>query len=398
MRDDPGRGVRPPFPASFALASGILALLAAAAGTATETRVNSLGGRGDYFEDVANVLAWYGSLSAYPNLAVAELGTFDAARGDEAADRQATRQGAGAHLALGPEGRDGVAATYLFGEGDTGGAPAARMLLYGRAWSGGRAAIALGLSAADWEEPAEGGTWSRRSEDAVFGLGVRWDVGPGAYAEVAGEAIRDRRQQSAAPLHGRLDHRGWGSFGLRARLFWEPRTGWILTPVAAYDRRDTWELPGEPAGPGRLDAWSERLGVGLTRLPHPDVQLLATLEYHRARLRRGVLLADGTTLATEGAREEALHARLGVEARVRPWLSLRAGARNAPGRFGMPAVAGLSDAEDFDLTLGLGAHLGACDVDLLLNDDAPFNLGSLLTNAGGDEPATFTSASLTWAF
>ncbi len=53
---------------------------------------------------------------------------------------------------------------------------------------------------------------------------------------------------------------------------------------------------------------------------------------------------------------------------------------------------------DFDLTLGLGLHLGELDADFLLNDDAPFNLGSLVTNAGAGEASTFSSVSLAYRF
>lgn len=373
------------------LAGGVLGVGAA---RATETRLRSLGGSGDFCEDPANVLRWYGCLASYGNTALLELGEFG--RHGEPRDRQAVRQGAGGQFRLGPDGREGTLGAYLARHGDTGAWPAAWNLLYGRSWSSWQFALLFGVNKSDVESAGgDAGRWARDREDEVFGLGCRCDLGSRAYLDLAGEwrgAWLEYRDP-AAPVA--IADRSWGSFGARGRLFWEVTPELILVPYFAYARDDRWELDSawtDLDGPYRLDAWSTRGGLGLNLLPSGDVLGLVGLEVRRGR-HHEVGRSSAETSWSE------IVARLGLEARLRPWLSLRAGALTAPGSdAGVYPDSPDGLAETFDLTLGCGLHLGDLDADFLLSDDAPFNLGSLVTNAGAGEAATFSSVSLAYRF
>jgi len=368
--------------------------LGAGAARATETRLRSLGGVGDFCEDPANVLRWYGCLASYGNTALLELGEFG--RDGAPRNRQALRQGAGGQFRLGPDGRDGTLGAYLARHGDTGTWPAAWNLLYGRAWSSCQIALLFGVNKSDVENAeSDASGWARDREDEVFGLGGRCDLGSRAYLDLAGEwrgAWLEYRDPAATVA---IADRSWGSFGARGRLFWKVTPELVLVPYFAYARDDRWELDSAWtgwAGPYRLDAWSTRGGLGLNLLPSGDVLGIVGLE-----VRRGRHHEEGT--ASAGTSWSEVVARLGLEARLLPWLSLRAGALTASGPdtgVNPDSADGLS--ETFDLTLGLGLHLGDLDADFLLNDDAPFNAGSLLTNAGSGEASTFTSVSLAYRF
>ncbi len=368
--------------------------LGAGAARATETRLRSLGGVGDLCEDPANVLRWYGCLASYGNTALLELGEFG--RYGDPRDRQAVRQGAGGQFSLGPDGRDGTLGAYLARHGDTGAWPAAWNLLYGRAWPSCQLALLFGVNKSDVEYPGEeAGSRARDREDEVFGLGGRCDLGSRAYLDLAGEWRGAWLEYRDPAVPAAIADRSWGSFGARGRLFWSVTPELVLVPYFAYARDDRWELDSPwtgLAGPYRLDAWSTRGGLGLNLLPSGDMMGIVALELRRGRQREA-----GTALAAASWSE--IVARLGLEARLRPWLSLRAGALTAGGPdHGVRPASPDGLPESFDLTLGLGLHLGDLDADFLFNDDAPFNLGSLVTNAGDGEASTFSSVSLAYRF
>jgi hypothetical protein len=370
---------------------GLIALLAFAA-SATETRVSSLGGDGDYFEDVANVPRWYGSLPSYANTAVLELGQFDASAGNSARDRQAVRQGAGALFDLDSDRRYGTLGLYLFRDEESADGAGARVLMYGKAWIHAQAGLVVGYRRAFYH-----GEIDEDLRETLVGLGARLDLGETTYLDLAGDwrgTSTDYREPGAYPV---LDSRSWDSFSLRARAFHGPREGWALVPVCAYRRDDRWLLGEPPGRPVRRDSWDSRYGIGVNLFPTGDVMGLVSCERRLGEASHYVLNDDGDMLI-DRATFDMIVLRLGLEARLRPWLSLRAGAFSTPDhRRGEPATNfGLTD--DFDLTLGCGLHLGELDADFLFNDDAPFNLGSLVTNAGAGEASTFSSVSLAYRF
>ncbi len=375
----------------FAPLLGLIAVMASVA-SATETRVGSLGGDGDYFEDVANVPRWYGSLSSYANTAVLELGQYDASAGNSALDRQAVRQGAGALFDLDSVRRYGTLGLYLFRDEESVDGVGARVLMYGKAWTHAQAGMVVGYRRAFYH-----GEIDEDLRETLVGLGARLDLGETTYLDLAGDwrgTSTDYQEPGDFPV---LNSRSWDSFSLRARAFHGPREGWALVPVCAYRRDDRWLLGEPPGRPVRRDSWDSRYGIGVNLFPTGEVMGLVSCERRLGEESHYVLNDDGDMLI-DRATFDMIVLRLGLEARLRPWFSLRAGAFSTPElRRGQPATNfGLTD--DFDLTLGCALHLGDLDADFLFNDDAPFNLGSLVTNAGAGEASTFSSVSLAYRF
>ncbi len=401
---DPTSSARPARPASrhcaalaAALAVGLVTLTARPA-AATETRALSLGGDADYFEDLSGVLRWYGSLPSYTNTAIVELGRLDGSAEGGDGFAAAAPRGAGAHADLDTAGSWGTIGLYLFRDQNPLPTPGARVLMYGRAWGGGQAAVLLGQS----ERGAtrlEAGVEDQREKslDLFLGVGARCDLGPRTYLDAAGEWRRSRLEYLDRAARLDLAETGWGSFGLRARVFHELGGAIALVPAASYLRDDRAGLiPGEDL-PGRLDAWTTRLGLGVNVFPGGDVMGVGSVEWRRGAERwRLTTLAGDADWSYE--KFDVLVARLGVEGRLRSWLTLRAGVVSAPSAGDWPRPANFGLARDFELTLGLGLHLGSLDADLAFADEAPFNLGSIVTNAGGEQRSSFTSVSLAYAF
>lgn len=355
----------------------VLALsLAAAPAAASWTRARSLGGDADYFEDAGNVLSWYGSLSSYDGLARLELGDRE-----DGADGWLASRAAGVHWRLDRAGRWGTAGLYLFPADGGEDLPGSWAVLYGRRLGGGQVGCLFGQR---WGEFAATGDADEHHEslrDVTVGLGARWDLGEGAYCDLAGTWRGSVREFADARTSVRQDERSWGSFALRARLFLRAGETAALVPVAEYRRDDRLVDAGYGRPFAALDAWRSRFGLGLNLLPDEDLLGLCSLEWRRGRAKLGP--AGGAEPPAFTGRYDLAVARLGLEARVRPWLTLRAsavGTDHFRGGDQLLRQAGLR--RQFDLALGAGCHLGSLDLDLLLNDEAPFDLAGL---AGGDD-------------
>lgn len=389
----------------------LVGVIAPGVAVATTTRVRCLGGAGDYLEDLANVLQWYGSLVSYGDVAVLELGRIgeDQSQGS-GARRQTGWQGMGAHVDLDPEGRVGTFGLYLE-DGPPGESAAGEIaMLFGRGLGDrGQVGVMLGLDVVDG---GDSGADALVVEDLLrgvrLGLGGRCDLGSETYLDAAGE-LRGAHVRYLDRLEAPLifDSDRWRSFALRSRLFWEPRPGLALVPLISYTREDR-PTSSVAAAPMLFDAWQLRAGLGVNLLPGPDLLGLIACEYRRQRqrfyapLRRDLELPDAATELRESMGSDAnsllvIHA--GLEARLLSWLTLRGGAFAAPtAREQVADFGSLRAIDAFDLSVGLGIHVGDLDVDVLFNDDAPFNFGSLLTNAGGGEVSTFSGMTVIYRF
>lgn len=362
-----------------------LALLgAASAATASETRIRTLGGDGDWFEDTGNVLRWPGSLPAYANLALLEYGVY----GPHASDRA----GLGVNWRPSPGPRGTCLGLHLYGDEDRlrdPERPDAVNLLAGRRVGRLAVGLRLGVTQLQWANP-EG---DRRQVEAALALGGRLETSARSYQEAAlelrGSWLRHAWEGSV------VEDEGWRNFTLRARSFHEVAGAVVLVPIVDYvrDDRGVLALPYAPVARW-IDSWRFKCGLGLNVFPREDAMVLVAADWRQGRYAdRDVTDA---TIAFQDYDFSYGTVRVGVEARVRPWLTVRASGVRSP--FGVAREPAGAAAEDFDVAFGLGLHLGDLDADLLLDDDAPFNFGSVLTNAGGEEASTFTSASLTYSF
>lgn len=376
--------------------TALLLLLLALPAAATSTRLLSMGGGGDYFEDVDNVQRWFGSLATYPDLMLLELG--------ESSGSNAVGQALGAHLSLDPAHRFGVAGLWIYDDD-----PSQDVrLMWGlkrdvwqaglQARFGNEARIATsydyrtGVHSVD---EAEAWTWS-------LGTGVRLDLAPRTWIDVAYEGTMTRVQAIEEEVVQFSDRRSLDSFALRWRLFHGLGERLVLVPCVTWERDLRPELvyadwfginhDGYNVGTYYLDdARSFSAGLGLSLLPDPDRMLQASLTWSRveSRLTDPATGAD-TWLQRQDVETDALTIRLGGEMRVLHWLTVRTGvwktmSENVITRYGTAwwnQYSGIG-RDEMDASLGCGLHFGAFDADMVLTDAAPFRAGGLLTGTTG---------------
>ncbi len=327
----------------------LAALLAVASlASAATPRVQALGGDGAYLEDAGNVLRWSGSLADHAGRATVGTGTFDG-NGYPREDETLSGPWAGVQYALGGEKRPFAGALYLMSRSSDQGD--------GSFGAGLQAGAFHALVAMNGEIAAVTASWRRagaadddRGEAREeIGLGVRFDVGPGAYMDVAGEITQVMPRDAVRDTLPEDENTGV-CYSLRTRMFVGLSESLVLVAVASADTEDRhWGLGGT-ASP-----WPTRhlrLGAALTWLPDPDRLVLVSVDY------RNVGIPHGATTA-------ALLFRAALEARLNAFLSVRAAGgweeRNAP------------DESVAPLSCGLAVHAGNWDLDLTASTTPPLD-------------------------
>jgi hypothetical protein len=379
--------------------TALLLLLAALPAAATSTRVLSMGGGGDYFEDVDNVRRWPGTLATYPDLLLLELGEQDGSK--------VVGQGLCAHLSLDGAGRYGVAGLWLYDD-----APEQDVRLM---WSLKRENWQLGLQCAYGDH-----TLANQSFDSWFqshrwnlGAGLRWELAPRTWIDLAceGTDTHDTVAIDYDPVVA--DDRGMDSFGLRWRLFHGLGENLALVPCVAWERalnhervstdwfgRRLWGDYDAFQGAGvhyLSDTSSFGGGLGLVLLPDPDRMLQASLNWSRVEYELSDP-AEGALAVMLGqdATSTVLTMRLGGEARVLHWLTVRGGAWKTLSVSDVTSLWSTKSTgskwyknvrtDELDVSLGIGLHLGDFLADLVVADDAPFRAGGLLNGTSGGNP------------
>lgn len=399
-------------PRPLRLSLAVLLLLLALPALASSSRVRALGGVPDLIEDASGALRWYGALVDYPDLGTLHLGDWAHSRAGAARGDLASR-GGGVHVQLDQGGRWGTVAMH-FGEDlpapDPGGWFQA---MWGRRL--GDVTVALAFRASSWSDATstptaalEGG--SRFTH--LLGLGVRWDVSDATYVDLAIDAMESEvdyyRRGGDHPV-AEEDLGDWDSLGVRGRAFhqltdklvWVGRLAWFrdLRPITddAFD-----DLVN-------LDARHFRGGFGFHLLTDPDNLVIISGDYRRLEDRRD---ARHPFIAawTDGWREWwRIDARVGVESRVLPWLTLRASASyrrhvNEQQYQYRWADDFAETAYDYDIrvdtpvTVGLGLHLGRFDCDVVVNATAPFEVGDGLDGFQDGEHTNLTGITLRHAW
>lgn len=374
-----------------------LLLLLALPAAATSTRVLSLGGGGDYFEDVDNVRRWPGTLATYADLLLLDLG--------EQFGSGAIGQALGAQLSLDASGRFGVAGLWLYDDD-----PEQDLRLM---WGLKRGPWQLGLQYARGNRTRadnENFSWFENTR-TLLSAGLRRELAPRTWVDLAceGTATGDYVTIGFDPVV--FDDRGMDSFGLRWRLFHGLSEDLALVPCVVWERALNYErvdedwfgrslfggidYPFDQRGIHYLnDTSTFRGGLGLLLLPDPDRMLQASVSWSRVE-RELSDPAEGAAaeLLRQDVSSTELTVRLGGEARVLHWLTVRGGAwktmstSDVASRWNDPVIWSSAYRDfrddDMDASLGIGVHLGDFDADLALADGAPFELGGLLTSKDG---------------
>lgn len=374
------------------LTVAIACVCTATAALASGPRLLALGGDGAYLEDARNARVWYGTLVDHGGWVALESGIFEQNDGyarDLAGDT-ATGPALGAQVPLGRDGRHGTAGLWWNGHGANGGVGELGydrlddtwQVMYGRAFGGLTAGLSLRHGAADADLTPSLHHNATRDD---FGLGLRVDLGPTAYLDLAGELVRlaDESTLGAADPEPRSTA---GSYGWRARAFVQVGDGLVLVPMLENrsEERD-WDELARPAD-RRWRLW--RTGAGLTWQADPDHLLLLAADWRDERD-----TGDGLEVFTA----DVLELRLAAESRIHALLTMRLAAGYR--RTGTELAAISTGTEDeVPLSLGLAAHLGPADLEFSLSNLPPVGPDGLRERWRWADDSTWMSAGLSWWF
>jgi hypothetical protein len=381
----------------------LLCVVLAAPAGATISRVRSLGGSGDDFEDDSNVLRWPGSLVDYTGVAALDLGTWNL-------DTDGRSTGRGGHLfaSLGRAGCLGLAFADELPEPDPGGYFSA---IFAHSFGPLTPAVSFRGSTygAGRDDLGDRQFAGQTSYLHNWGGGLRWDAGDGLYLDAAAEWIR-AEIEFADESSGRRNHElSSESYAARVRAFARLNDRLILVPRFEYTH-DVRPVVGDPLGDiADFGSWRVRAGTAFNVLLDPDNLLIASAEYFRNN--RDWQARDWEWAAADDGWRDAWYfaVRFGVESRLLPWLSARAGAAYRRQTDEWTLREHLSGNEvdfiynwnvevDVPVSVGLGAHLGGFDCDLDLSEGAPLGDRYLPAGVAPIEKATRASLTLRYEF
>ncbi|MBU0742840.1 hypothetical protein KKG45_11820 [bacterium] len=375
---------------------GAALLCCAAPASATSARVESLGGGGDYFEDVDNVLRWYGSLPSYGGTALFELG-------EKTSGASIRNRGAAILAELDRDGAWGTAGMFLFGDNSD---EVIRL-----AWGRRLGAVRLGIQ---WKLSWESYGWYDHDAssvgwldavDQVFGAGLRWEMDDRTYLDVAADITEAGREVEMGDATIEPENFSVETYSWRCRGFHALSDATVIVPLVSYDRFLQTAYLSAQDGVYDWDLDAFQAGLGFNHLPDADTMLVGSFTYgltHDSRAHPRDESDENRLTATY----HAYDLRLGVERRLLGWLTLRAGAwqslvlhdvvvQESPGG---PGVADRSSDEDLDISLGIALHFGPFDADFAFQENAPFNFGSFITQAETYEDSTWSRITLQCVF
>lgn len=382
---------------------------------ATTTRIASLGGAGDFFEDEANVNSWYGSLVDYPNIATLGFGHFNIYYGyHDDAGRKISGPSLSLHQNLG--GNWGDVAIQL----NTVGGDASTGSLYREDLEGTFSAmyarqagpVQIGVMYRGGSAKNEGFNLALFDEAVIksklnqLGLGLRMDLSEGAYLDLAGE-IRSTREEflaygsSESEFSQSLDSAS--DYSVRGRLFLKLGDRSALVPLVEYHAEDR---PVQPQGVGyfpAVDGHLFRLGCGYNFFPDTDHFFFAAAEWDNGSTRYSSsgFLGEAIPAWTNGWNTYSL--LVGWESRFLPWMTLRSSVGYDLGRGsghppvpieGQPSL----DYDDLHFTLGAGFHLGEFDLDAALSEQEPFPFYGDWGLTYRTYQTTYLSVALRWMY
>ena len=370
----------------------LLVACASTAALASSTRLIALGGDGAYLEDAVNARVWYGSLVDHGGWVAAESGAFEQHDGyaRDWWDNTASGPALGAQAPIGQDGRHGTAGLWWNSHGANGGSGELGsdqlgdtwQVMYGRRFGTMTAGLSLRHGAAD-ADLTESLHHNATRDD--FGLGLRMDLGPTAYLDLAGELVRlaDESTLGAVAPEPRSTA---GSYGWRARAFVQIGDGLVLVPMLENRREERdWDELAQPADRSwRL--W--RAGAGLTWQADPDHLLLLAADWRDERD-----TGNGVELFTA----DVLDVRLAIESRIHALLTMRlaAGYRRTDMEL---AASSTGTKDEVPLSLGLAAHLGPADLEFSLSNLPPVGPDGLLERWRWADDSTWMSAGLSYWF
>lgn len=399
---------------SALIAAGLIALtiLALPAG-ATEPRVRALGDGAAYFEDDTAPLTWFGALVDYPDQLVLDLGEYDH-DGHGSLNERLQSAGGGLHLRLDEAGRWGVLGLYvqedLPADAPGGAINVMGARRFGRLSLGARAML---TSHFDGENSTESWGSGESLYIHAYGLGARWDHNDRLYGDLAGEIVNTKSDAAEEDLWQLPASSIWSSWAARTRWFWSLNPQVVVVPLVDL-RHDERKIVSDVLGaPADLDAWQSSGGIGFNLLRDPDTTILISGEWRwgteeHQRIRG---TAASWNYDTSDLDYHEIHARVGLEKRLTPWLSVRGSLQYLRLQREQAYTRGVDlDGDPFrwaedteikvrtPITLGLAAHLGQFQADMVLNGHWSTAPGIVPFAARPLDTDTFSGLSLRYLF
>ncbi len=395
-----------------ALATLVAALLCAGQASATLTRARTLGGNLNYFEDDAGVIVWYAALLDYPNQAVFDLGDYDH-DGDGAWNQRTTGTAGGFHAKL---DQAGTWAVGLYLQEDLpqdapgGGATLLAAHQFGN--------VGLGLRGqfTSYFEGANSTETDGYGESLYFhsyGLGARWDVSDGVYGDIAGELVNVQGDAANQDLWTLPPQQAWSTWGARTRWFVATGETTVLVPVLDHRQDDRHVYAAILDAPADMHSRLTAAGLGLNLLPDPDNLVIVSGEYRWGHEQFDRQVGNSTSWEYDQSDliYNEVHARVGVESRVLPWLTLRGALSYYRLQQEQLATRGETVPGEADrwlesksidvstpVTLGFGFHFGSFQADLLLNARWTETYGTFPFGPTPETRGTYSALTLGYRF
>lgn len=365
---------------------------------ATDARQQALAGTGNYIEDDYNIFTWYATLPSYGNTVWMGLQYM----GEDYYESYYFQKYIGASYNLGEEGKYGTVAMFLydmapgpnpfgydydlwpgnglFSEGQY------NKLTFLYAFPMDKLALGFYFNRSDYSNEYTEDTESENYNESytTFGVGLRFDLGESAYMDVAGDLTLVSYEDTDTP-YGTIETDANKMMGGRARLFYEWNETITWVPYVNFRTFD-FSVKAEEEG---LDNWGDKamqfdLGLGANIKVNEDNLLIFAVEPYSYLTREpsepeaGV---SGDITATVMPRFF-----LALETDVRDWLTFRAGGMKElikeEWQFEDEEEGKYEESwswSEFAYYMGLGFHVSDFDIDCVINNELPFNMGYWLT-------------------
>ena len=400
-------------PRPMHLITALLILAMALPASATLTRVRSMGGGLNYLEDDAGATVWYAPLLDYPDQVVLDIGDLDH-DAPGSFNKSLTSTAGSGHFQLDEAGKWGTLGLYVQ-ENLPADAPGGAITLLG---ARGFGKITLGLKASfssyfDGANSSEEQGWGESLYFHAFGLGVRWDVSDKVYGDIAGEIVN---VQGDATLEGSWSvpaQQTWTTWGARTRWFIGVSETVALVPVLDHRQDDRQVYSDNIGAPADQHALQSSTGLGVNIMNDPDNLIVVSGEFTWGSKEHTRLMDNSSTWDYDygDLSWKEAHARVGLESRVLPWLTLRGGLQYTRNQQENVQERGESIPGEPDrwaeaqtikvstpITLGVGLHVGSFMADLVLNARWSETYGTIPFAPSPTTTGTYTGFTLGYHF
>jgi hypothetical protein len=382
------------FKISKVLILSVVVISLASAAFATTSRVIGLAGAAPYINDDSDVFRWFGTISSYNNMVMAEAGQVSP--GVVFGDLSTDYQGLGFTKSLGQDAWLGTWGIFLlynsvddmsffaFNPLGTPGAegtvptPTTKFVLqwgnevedvlsYGLTFTASNASI----------ETTAGGTNDVKYYQ--FGGGIRGDIGESAYYDL----VLSFGNAGGDTLGGYDKGTSWDFAG---RAFYEFQDDLTVVPYLDWNFFD-FSYQDIPATSGLKNSSDITVGLSLNWDVNTNNMLIFATEVEFLTLKPSKV-ASGDQSEIKITNLPKFYVAL--ESDITSWFTFRVGASKTMQKFEAIDAVGdqfiatgpSSTGGDFDWSLGGGFHLGEWDIDAVFSHELPFRLGYWLTGWG----------------